>query len=293
MDAGSSRQGILCAFRTQRRNAHGSSDTVRVEARPQMTDDAWPESPDRPAERRSGVQSVDRAFAALDVLGRASGALTVQEVARRSGLDRTVAHRLLKTLKTHHAVVEDSGSYQLGPQTVLMATRYTESLLVRRFALPYMLDLQSRDLAGLAFTVNLSIAIGDVSAVLERIWTPSTPLDLVLASGDLFPLDRTATGRSILSHLDDDAIDQTIGAERHAAIRIALESARANGGLAMSEGEAIPGVRAMAAAILGPDGTPVAAIGISSPNPAEGLEPGSALGAKLARSATSVGRMLS
>lgn len=242
--------------------------------------------------RRSGVQSVDRAFAALDVLGHAAGPLSVQEVARGSSLDRTVAHRLLKTLKNHGVVVEDRGSYSLGPQTVLMATRYTESLLVRRLALPYMLDLQSRDLADSPFTVNLSIAVGDVSAVLERIWTATAPLDLVLSSGDLFALERTATGRSILAHLDDGAIDAAIGSERHKAVRPALASAREHDGVAVSEGEAIPGIRGMAAAIVSSDGTPVAAIGISSPDSTNLLDAGSPLAAKLARSVHAVGKML-
>jgi DNA-binding IclR family transcriptional regulator len=242
--------------------------------------------------RRSGVQSVDRAFAALNVLGHASGPLTVQEVARGSGLDRTVAHRLLKTLKSHNVVAEDRGSYSLGPQTVLMATRYTESLLVRRLALPYMLDLQAGDLADSPFTVNLSIAVGDVSAVLERIWTLTAPLDLVLSSGDLFAIEMTATGRSILSHLDDDAIDDIIGPDRHAAVRSTILSAREHGGVAVSEGEAIPGVRGMAAAIVAPNGQPVAAIGISSPDAADLLHPESSLAAKLARSARAVGKML-
>jgi IclR family acetate operon transcriptional repressor len=244
------------------------------------------------AQRRSGVQSVDRAFALLDVLGHAPTPLTVQEAARRAGLDRTVAHRLLKTLRGHDVVTEDRGSYRLGPQTVLMATRYTESLLVRRVAMPYMVDLQARDLADSPFTVNLSIAVGDVSAVLERVWTPTAPLDLVLSSGDLFALERTATGRSILCHLSPEEVEAAIGPERHAQVLPALDQARRHGGVAISDGEAVLGVRAMAAAIVSSQGKPVAAIGISSPARSDQLVPGSTLAQKLTRTVSMVGKML-
>ncbi|MEV6320844.1 IclR family transcriptional regulator [Nocardia sp. NPDC051787] len=242
--------------------------------------------------RRSGVQSVDRAFAVLDVLGHSSEPLTVQEVAKRGGLDRTVAHRLLKTLKCHNAVVESNGSYRLGPQTVLMATRYTESLLVRRLALPYMLDLQMRELVDSPITVNLSIAVGDVSAVVERIWTPTAPLDLVISSGDLFPLERTATGRSILAVLDESEVDAAIGTDRHASVKEILAETKANDGVAISRSEAIPGVVGLAAAIVAPGGKPVAAIGISCPEPQSILAPDSDIAAKLARNVRAIGRML-
>lgn len=242
--------------------------------------------------RRSGVQSVDRAFAALQTLQDASGPLSVQEVARESGLDRTVAHRLLKTLKSHGMVVEERGTYRMGPQPVLMATRYTESLMVRRLALPYMVDLQARHLAGSPFTVNLSIAVGAHSVVVERIWTPTTPLDLVLSSGDLFPVDVTATGRAILAYTDDSEVEALLGRERHAAIRPVLEQVRANDGLALSEGEAVAGINALAAVIRAQSGIPVAAIAVSCPdgqgNP--GLD--SPLAAHVQRAATAVGRAL-
>lgn len=242
--------------------------------------------------RRSGVQSVDRAFAALQTLQDASAPLSVQEVARESGLDRTVAHRLLKTLKSHGMVLEERGSYRLGPQPVLMASRYTESLMVRRLALPYMVDLQTRHLAGSPFTVNLSIAVGDYSVVVERIWTPTTPLDLVLSSGDHFPVDVTATGRAILAYLDESEVEELLGSERHAAIKSVLEEVRAREGLAHSQGEAVAGINALAAVIRAQSGIPVAALAVSCPEGQGQPSLDSPLAAHLQRAATAVGRAL-
>ena len=48
----------------------------------------------------------------------------------------------------------------------------------------------------------------------------------------------------------------------------------------------------MAVAIVAPNGAPVAAIGISSPDSTDMLNPESPLAAKLARSARAVGKML-
>src|SRR4051794_23401838 len=112
--------------------------------------------------RRSVVQAVSRAFAILDILRASPSPMTVQEIASQAGLDRTVTHRLVKSLLMRSVVMEDRGSFRVGPATVLLANSYIDDLLVRRLALPYMIEISENDLAGQPWTVTLSIPVGAI-----------------------------------------------------------------------------------------------------------------------------------
>lgn len=215
------------------------------------------------ASRRSVVQSVTRAFDVLNLLRDTSSPMSVQDLARSSGLDRTVVHRLLRSLLQQDMVIEERGLFRIGPASVLLANRYHDDLLVRRLALPYMVEMQSGEIADKPWTATLSIAVGDVSAVIERIWTPRTPLDLVLAVGDTFPIHSTATGRSMLAYYEPDKLAEVVGAELSEELAPILESVRLAGGIGLSRGEAVPGVEAIAAVILSRRQAPVAAISVS------------------------------
>lgn len=215
-----------------------------------------------PRPSRSSVQSVERAFDILDVLRAAAGPMSALEVAKVTGLDRTVVHRQLRTLAQRGMTVEEGGSFRLGPASVLLASRYVDSLLVRRLALPYLLELDERVIGDRPWTASLSIPVGDVTVVVERIWTRSTPLGLVLDVGDTHPIDLGAAGRCL----------------------------REPGGVALSHGEASPGVYAVAAAIRSQREHPVAAVAVSGADLGEELAYDSALALELRRAAHAIGR---
>ncbi len=243
--------------------------------------------------RRSVVQSVSRAFQILTILRDAPAPMRVQEIAASAGLDRTVTHRLVKSLVQEGVVAEeDRASYRLGPAIVLLANRYIDDLLVRRLALPYMIEISERELAGKPWTVTLSIPVGEISTVLERIWTPHTPLDLVLGLGDNFPIDSTATGRSILAWRDEEAIRNLLGEDRARRIAPVLEQVRSAGGVGISRGEAVAGVEAVAAVIKSRRGTPVAALSITGVDLGDQLDYASPLAASLRRATSAIGQML-
>ncbi|MEV7007320.1 IclR family transcriptional regulator C-terminal domain-containing protein [Streptosporangium sp. NPDC051022] len=233
-----------------------------------------------------------RAFEVLYLLRDTSLPLSVQEIARETGLDRTVVHRLLRSLLQQSMVIEERGLFRIGPASVLLANRYHDDLLVRRLALPYMVELQANDIADKPWTANLSIVVDDVSAVIERIWTPRTPLDLVLSLGDTFPVHSTATGRSMLAYYEPDKLVETIGAERSAELAPVLESVRAAGGVGLSKGEAVPGVEAIAAVILSRRQTPIAAISVSGIDLGDQMDHVSPLASTLRRAASAIGQMI-
>jgi IclR family transcriptional regulator, acetate operon repressor len=247
---------------------------------------------DRATPRRSTVQSVARAFELLDVLKGATAPMSALELARATGLDRTVVHRLLRTIGEYGLVSEERSTFRLGPASVLIANRYVDNLLVRRLALPYLLDLQSRVLGNQPWNVSLSIPVGDVTTVVERIWTPSLPLDTVLDVGDTHPIDRGAAGRSILAYYEPSNARGVIGPERHTDVAPVLESVRAAGGVALSAGEASPGTYAVAAVILSRRSQPVAAIAVAGLDLGDELAYDSPLAGHLRRAADAIGHAI-
>lgn len=238
------------------------------------------------------VQSVTRAFDVLNVLRDAAAPPSVQEIAQITGLDRTVVHRLLKSLLQESMVLEDRGRFRVGPASTLLANRYIDDLLVRRIALPYMVELHATQLNGQPWTATLLIAVGNVMTVIERIWTAHTPLDLVLNVGDSFPIDRSAAGRSILAYYPPGLVAATIGAERAAELAPVLDAVRSAGGLGLSRGEAVPGVQAIAAVILSRRHSPVAAISVSGVDLGDHMDPESSLASTLRRAALAIGQMI-
>ena len=242
--------------------------------------------------RRSTVQSVARAFDVLEILKRATAPMSALEVARAVGLDRTVVHRLLRTISEYGIAVEEHGTFRLGPASVLIANRYVDNLLVRRLALPYLLDLQSRVLGERPWNVSLSIPVGDVSTVVERIWTPRIPLDAVLDVGDTHAIDRGAAGRSMLAYYEASDAREVIGTERYADVALVLETVRAAGGVALSAGEASPGTDAVAAAIRSRRSQPVAAIAVAGLQLGDELAYDSSLAGHLRRSAEAIGHAI-
>lgn len=242
--------------------------------------------------RRSVVQSVTRAFDLLSILRDATAPMSVQELARTADLDRTVVRRLLRSLQQESMVFEERGLYRVGPAAILLANRYIDDLLVRRLALPHMVELQSNDIADRPWTATLAVAVGGVSAVIERIWTPRTPLDLVLSVGDTLSMHSTAIGRCMLAYYDADDLVAAVGPERSAELGPVLEQVRSDGGVGTSKGEAVPGVEAIAAAVLSRRQTPIAAISVSGVDLGDQMDATSSLASTLRRAAAAIGQMI-
>ena len=71
-----------------------------------MTDlEAVPQLAAVPApSKNAGSQTLDRGIRALEMVAAAPGGMTMQEVADRLEVHRTIAHRLLGTLADHHLI---------------------------------------------------------------------------------------------------------------------------------------------------------------------------------------------
>src|SRR5512141_1999069 len=86
----------------------------------------------------NAVRSVDRAASLLIALGETQGEAGVTELARRLGLHKSTASRLLATLQKRGLVEQDddSGKYRLGLAVVRLAEKAEATLDLRGISQP-------------------------------------------------------------------------------------------------------------------------------------------------------------
>ena len=125
----------------------------------------------------NAVRSVDRAAALLLALGESQGEAGVTELARRLGLHKSTASRLLATLQKRGLVEQDdeTGKYRLGLVVIRLAERAERTLDLRRIALPEL-----ERLARLTHeTTGLGILEGDTLLAVAQVDGPN-----LIAVGD-------------------------------------------------------------------------------------------------------------
>jgi IclR family transcriptional regulator, acetate operon repressor len=213
------------------------------------------------AVRRPGkLQSVERACQLLEHLATCEAPQSALQVSRAMGIERTAAHRLLRTLaETGMASSDGNGSYSIGSRALTVGLSFIEHMRVRRVALPYMMDL-SFDYTERPWSIVLAIFDGHDILLVERLWNPRTPLDSLIEIGGRMPVDRTAAGWAYLAQVPEEEAIAIVGAKRYAEIEPRLVQTRADGGVAFAHAELQPGIDALSAPILDATGRPVAVL---------------------------------
>src|SRR3954466_12795073 len=146
----------------------------------------------------NAVRSVDRAAALLLALGDSHGEAGVTELARRLGLHKSTASRLLATLEKRGLVEQDeeSGRYRLGLVVIRLANRAERTLDLRSIAMPE-LDRLARMTHE---TTGLGVLDGDQLLTVAQADGPN-----LVAVGDWtgrsVPLHCVASGKVLMSAL--------------------------------------------------------------------------------------------
>lgn len=238
------------------------------------------------------VQVIDRAFIVLRALLPLPGGASALELANLTNIDRTTVHRLLRTLLHWGMVQARDGVYTLGPQCLVLGTAQQDRLGVRRAALPHAIELQEKGVGKRRAVVSISVPALDQVVIIERIWTPSTPLNIISDIGTRFPIDGSVSGRAILAASSSASALEKIGAERYAAVSAKLEKIRADGGISFGLSEIRPGVGTMACPIIGRGNEAVAAIIVAGLAMEEELHADSPLAQHARRTAASISSSL-
>jgi len=191
------------------------------------------------------VQVIDRSIVLLRTLAGLKHGASALDLARLTGIDRTTIHRLLKTLTYWSLIESQGGTYRIGPESLIYSAAYLNRLNLRKIALPYAIELQ-RVIGERQAIVSLSVPVGDQVVLIERMWTPSTPLNVIVDLADQFPIDGSPSGRAILATYGESTALAILGEERYARVLPALEQIRREADFAFGHGEFKPGLSSVA-----------------------------------------------
>jgi DNA-binding IclR family transcriptional regulator len=229
------------------------------------------EPTDRMALDGSAVRSVDRAMALLLALGECPSEAGVTELARRLGLHKSTASRLLATLQRRGLVEQDddTGKYRLGLVVIRLAEHAERTLDLRRIAMP--------ELERLARLTHETTGLGILDG--ERLLTVAQADGPNLApvgdwTGRSEPVHCVASGKVLLATLAEREVLRIVrtGLVAHTDRSITeLEpllgelSRIRRRGYASAIGEFDPSLNAVAAPVRDARGTVIAAADIWGP----------------------------
>ncbi len=229
----------------------------------------------REAEEReldgNAVRSVDRAAALLLALGESQSEAGVTELARRLGLHKSTASRLLATLQRRGLVEQDeeTGKYRLGLVVIRLADRAEQTLDLRSIALPELerLARATRE------TVSLAVMEDDACLTVAQVDGPNL-VAVADWTGRTTPLHCVAAGKVLISALAEREVlrlhrqglpartERTITSLE--ALLEELSRVRRRG-FATTFGEWEPGTNALATPVRDARGRIVAAVSIWGP----------------------------
>lgn len=219
------------------------------------------------------LSTLDKGLRVLESLAErdAADGLIMSDLARRLGMNRTTVLRCLVTLRARGFVDRDPGSdrYRLGVGVLSLASALLENLDIRRVANSVLLALseQTGELVHLAVLDRVEVV------TVERI-EGTQAVALQTEVGARRPAYCTASGKAILAHLGDDAVERILGTGMRAVTARTITSPAAMEthlaevrrlGYAVDDEERVEGVRCVAAPVFGFDNQVVGAVSIAAP----------------------------
>ncbi len=145
-----------------------------------------PKGTKRPA--LEGVASANRALTVLAAFRKGDRALTLAELAARTGLVKSTIMRLAVSLEAHGFLArEEEGSYRLDAEVLRLGTVYTQSFRMEAHVMPVLEELVARTGETAAFYVRR----GEQRLCLFRVDSPHL-LRLHVRVGDALPLDNSS-----------------------------------------------------------------------------------------------------
>jgi len=219
----------------------------------------------------ASVQALDRGLKILAIVADGD-ALSLSEVAARSGIAASTAYRMLTTLSAH-GMVEFDGEAQLwsvGVETY----RIGSAFLRRRKLVDRARTVMQALMEATGETSNLGVAEDDCVVFVSQVETHQA-IRAFFRPGTRSPFHASGIGKAILAHLPPErvvAIVRKAGLEAYTQKTLAdpaslahdLLEARSRG-YAIDDEERNEGMRCVAAAIFNEFGEPVAGISVSGP----------------------------
>jgi len=234
----------------------------RKAAEPRSEHDAEP--------RDGGVQSVDRALQIIETLAEDDEGYRLSDLAVRTGLSTSTAHRLLTTLEKRRFVQFDPtcSKWHVGAQSFAVGATFTRRRNVVAQAVPYLRKLRDRTRE----TANLAVVDDEAIMVLTRVESREIMRSLTKVGGRV-AMVASGVGKAVLATYSDAEVGAII--RHHGMPRLTEKSIVRPGdlfkelaairrqGYAVDDEEACMGLRCIAAVVYNDCSEPLAAISVS------------------------------
>ena len=162
---------------------------------------------DQPIGQRDFVHSLSRGLSLVGAFDEDHSAMTLDEVAARSGFSRSATRRLLRTLATRGYIAFDGRRFSLTPRLLNLGYAQQSQLSLADVARPHAEGLARR------LDRNVSVAVLDGPDVVFLLRVGARRIMSVsLSVGSRLPAHLTAIGRALVAWLPDDQIEEYLEA---------------------------------------------------------------------------------
>ncbi|MCX7911651.1 MAG: IclR family transcriptional regulator [Dehalococcoidales bacterium] len=219
------------------------------------------------------MKLLTKAFNILNLFLEHGTEMTLAEIARLSGLNKSTVNRIASTLVKYGYLAqrEKRGKYSLGFKYFEFTGLIKRRLKVRDIAVPHLRRLTQMVNESTIF----AIWDGEKVAITETFHASHT-LRVVPDEGTRIPLHCSSLGKVILAHLSEAEIERLLGNQplRRYTSRTITDAEMlkahlahvARDGIAVDDEEFIENVRSIAAVIRGVGDTVIGGIGIIAPS---------------------------
>ncbi len=215
------------------------------------------------------VQSLGRGLAVIESFDADNEAVTLSDVARRTGLTRATARRFLLTLVDLGYMRTDGRLFSLTPRVLRLGYAYLSAMRLPQIAQPHLEALSAR----LGESVSVAVLDGSDIVYVARVATRRI-MTVDISVGTRFPAYATSMGRVLLAALPRAELDRVLASTRlqpltdrtivdAGTLSQELDRVRSQG-FSLVDQELEPGLRSLAAALRGRDGRVVAAVNVST-----------------------------
>ncbi len=220
-------------------------------------------------DERYVIPNLRNACRILKLLGEHEDGLKAADLARALDIPVTTTLRIMTTLHLEGFARKYAGRYELGPMLIQLGTAALAGTEIRELAFPVLQRLTEIT----AETSHLAIPC-DNRSLIVAVQDSSHPLRASSRPGYLAELHCSSTGKIFLAYLHAQRIPEVvpeaslIARTPHTITSLAKLKKEADltrrRGYSLDDEEYHSGVRCTAAPVFGPDGTVVAAVGITA-----------------------------
>jgi IclR family transcriptional regulator, acetate operon repressor len=223
-------------------------------------------------QQKPPIQSLDRGLVILEAVAKSSDPVSLGELTKLLGIDRSSVFRLAGTLKRRGFLAYPASrkDYILGPALWRLSHEYDWGTMLVRVSREQLKQLASQTNE----TAHLAIREGKHTLFIDHA-TASHVIAVSGQTGELAPLHSTAHGKALLADYGERELRALLGAAPTPASAnqtigtvAQLEKACAQckeQGFATDDGDSQEGIRCVAAPIRTETGMIIGSIGISAP----------------------------